>query len=97
MAEGQPARFDVALSKPVDAATTLTFTLRHGSTDADDIGTPTVTIAGQSVPVTVNADGSYSVPVAAGTTGGIVVSVPTVDDAVFEGNETFALVGTLSG
>ncbi|WP_039479540.1 hypothetical protein, partial [Pectobacterium wasabiae] len=97
VAEGQPARFDIALSKPVDAATTLTFTLRHGSTDADDIGTPTVTIAGQSVAVTVNADGSYSVPVAAGTTGGIVVSVPTVDDAVFEGNETFALEGTLSG
>ncbi|WP_039488647.1 hypothetical protein, partial [Pectobacterium wasabiae] len=82
VAEGQPARFDIALSKPVDAATTLTFTLRHGSTDADDIGTPTVTIAGQPVPVTDHGDGSYSVPVAAGTTGGIVVSVPTVDDAV---------------
>ncbi|QHQ16681.1 hypothetical protein GMW39_12905 [Pectobacterium parmentieri] len=97
VAEGQPARFEVALSKPVDAATTLTFTLRHGSTDADDIGTPTVTIAGQPVAVTVNADGSYSVPVAAGTTDGIVVSVPTVDDGVFEGNETFELVGTLTG
>ncbi|WP_323638596.1 hypothetical protein, partial [Pectobacterium parmentieri] len=36
-------------------------------------------------------------PVAAGTTGGIVVSVPTVDDGVFEGNETFELVGTLTG
>ncbi|WP_228377276.1 retention module-containing protein [Pectobacterium parmentieri] len=97
VAEGQPARFEIALSKPVDAATTLTFTLRHGSTDADDIGTPTVTIAGQPVAVTVNADGSYSVPVAAGTTDGIVVSVPTVDDGVFEGNETFELVGTLTG
>ncbi|WP_323662193.1 Ig-like domain-containing protein, partial [Pectobacterium parmentieri] len=97
VAEGQPARFEIALSKPVDAATTLTFTLRHGSTDADDIGTPTVTIAGQPVAVTANADGSYSVPVAAGTTDGIVVSVPTVDDGVFEGNETFELVGTLTG
>ncbi|WP_332838357.1 retention module-containing protein, partial [Pectobacterium parmentieri] len=28
VAEGQPARFEIALSKPVDAATTLTFTLR---------------------------------------------------------------------
>ncbi|MEI7043669.1 hypothetical protein WCT56_23440, partial [Pectobacterium parmentieri] len=36
VAEGQPARFEIALSKPVDAATTLTFTVRHGSTDADD-------------------------------------------------------------
>ncbi|MEI7123496.1 hypothetical protein, partial [Pectobacterium parmentieri] len=36
-------------------------------------------------------------PVAAGTTDGIVVSVPTVDDGVFEGNETFELVGTLTG
>ncbi|RKO74263.1 hypothetical protein C5E00_23945, partial [Pectobacterium parmentieri] len=97
VAEGQPARFEIALSKPVDAATTLTFTVRHGSTDADDIGTPTVTIAGQPVAVTANADGSYSVPVAAGTTDGIVVSVPTVDDGVFEGNETFELVGTLTG
>ncbi|WP_323662354.1 hypothetical protein, partial [Pectobacterium parmentieri] len=36
-------------------------------------------------------------PVAAGTTDGIMVSVPTVDDRVFEGNETFELVGTLTG
>jgi hypothetical protein len=47
--------------------------------------------------VTKNADGSYSVTVPAGTTDGIVVTVPTTDDDVFEGNEDFTLEATLTG
>ncbi|WP_409306506.1 type I secretion C-terminal target domain-containing protein [Pectobacterium sp. B1J-3] len=94
--EGGTASFDIALSQPVNNATTLSFTL-GGQIDAGDIGTPTATLNGQPLPVTVHADGSYSLTVPAGTTGGIVVSVPTVDDGVFEGRENFSLNATLSG
>ncbi|PWC09241.1 hypothetical protein B4923_20565, partial [Brenneria roseae subsp. americana] len=95
--EGNAATFDMTLSKPVDNATTLTFTLGGGNITSADIGTPTVTINGQGVPVSQNADGSYSLTVPAGTTGGIVVSVPTVEDGVFEGRENFTLSAALSG
>ncbi|WP_164461406.1 Calx-beta domain-containing protein [Alcaligenes faecalis] len=94
--EGENATFNVSLDKAVDADTTLTFTL-GGEIEADDIGEPTVTIGGQDVTVTKNADGSYSVTVPAGTTDGIVVTVPTTDDDVFEGNEDFTLEATLTG
>ncbi|AWG36125.1 hypothetical protein CA948_13880 [Alcaligenes aquatilis] len=94
--EGENATFNVSLDKAVDADTTLTFTL-SGEIEADDIGEPTVTIGGQDVTVTKNADGSYSVTVPAGTTDGIVVTVPTTDDNVFEGNEDFTLEATLTG
>ncbi|WP_333903325.1 type I secretion C-terminal target domain-containing protein, partial [Achromobacter insolitus] len=94
--EGSDAVFNVALTKPVDADTTLTFTL-GGEIEADDVGVPTVTIGGTSVTVTTNPDGSYSITVPAGTTGGIVVTVPTTNDTVFEGNEQLTLEATLSG
>jgi len=94
--EGNDAVFNVALSKPVDADTTLTFTL-GGQIEAGDVGTPTVMIGGKPAVVTANADGSYSITVPAGTTGGIVVTVPTTDDAVFEGREQLTLDATLTG
>ncbi|KXJ62976.1 hypothetical protein AXY46_02860 [Achromobacter xylosoxidans] len=94
--EGNDAVFNVALSKPVDADTTLTFTL-GGQIEAGDVGTPTVMIGGKPATVTANADGSYSITVPAGTTGGIVVTVPTTDDAVFEGREQLTLDATLTG
>ncbi|CAB3860216.1 hypothetical protein LMG26689_02449 [Achromobacter animicus] len=94
--EGNDAVFNVALSKPVDADTTLTFTL-GGQIEAGDVGTPTVMIGGKSAVVTANADGSYSITVPAGTTGGIVVTVPTTDDSVFEGREQLTLDATLTG
>jgi|GEM_PF-1891927 len=94
--EGHDAVFNVALSKPVDADTTLTFTL-GGQIEAGDVGTPTVMIGGKSAVVTANADGSYSITVPAGTTGGIVVTVPTTDDSVFEGREQLTLDATLTG
>ncbi|MEN5251639.1 type I secretion C-terminal target domain-containing protein, partial [Alcaligenes aquatilis] len=94
--EGENATFNVSLDKAVDADTTLTFTL-GGEIEDGDIGEPTVTIGGQDVTVTKNADGSYSVTVPAGTTDGIVVTVPTTDDDVFEGNEDFTLEATLTG
>ncbi|MFD4839916.1 retention module-containing protein [Achromobacter sp. NPDC058515] len=94
--EGSDAVFNVALTKPVDADTTLTFTL-DGQIEAGDVGTPTVTIGGQPATVKVNPDGSYSITVPAGTTGGIVVTVPTTDDSTFEGRENLTLEATLSG
>ncbi|MDF2862413.1 MAG: tandem-95 repeat protein [Achromobacter mucicolens] len=94
--EGSDAVFNVALTKAVDADTTLTFTL-GGQIEAGDVGTPTVMIGGRPATVTANADGSYSVTVPAGTTGGIVVTVPTTDDAVFEGREQLTLDATLTG
>ncbi|TQJ93650.1 retention module-containing protein [Achromobacter sp. SLBN-14] len=94
--EGNDAVFNVALSKPVDADTTLTFTL-DGQIEAGDVGTPTVMIGGKPATVTTNADGSYSITVPAGTTGGIVVTVPTTDDSVFEGREQLTLDATLTG
>ncbi|PTB00889.1 retention module-containing protein, partial [Halomonas urumqiensis] len=94
--EGDTATFDVELSNPVDNVTTLTFVL-GGEADDDDLGTPTVAINGADVTVTTNADGSFSIEVPAGTTDGIVVSVPTIDDDVFEGPESVTLTATLSG
>jgi VCBS repeat-containing protein len=94
--EGSDAVFNVALTKPVDADTTLTFKL-GGEIENDDVGVPTVTIGGVPATVTANADGTYSITVPAGTTGGIVVTVPTTDDNVFEGREDLTLTATLTG
>ncbi|WP_326491099.1 retention module-containing protein [Achromobacter deleyi] len=94
--EGGEAVFNVALSKSVDADTTLTFKL-GGEIESGDVGVPTVTIGGKSVTVTANADGTFSITVPAGTTGGIVVTVPTTDDTTFEGRENLTLEATLSG
>ncbi|QQN68267.1 beta strand repeat-containing protein [Comamonas testosteroni] len=94
--EGSDAVFNVTLGKAVDANTTLTFKL-GGEIEANDIGTVKVTIGGQPVTVTANADGTFSVTVPAGTTGGIVVTVPTNNDVVFEGSEKLTLQATLTG
>ncbi|PSJ40188.1 hypothetical protein C7H85_19145, partial [Zobellella endophytica] len=94
--EGAVATFAIRLDKAVDNATTLRFSL-GGDIAADDVGTPTVTIGGEAVAVTDLGDGRYSVSVPAGTTDGIRVSVPTVDDAVFEGEEQLVLSASLSG
>ncbi|SUY78491.1 Uncharacterised protein [Comamonas testosteroni] len=56
-----------------------------------------VTIGGTTVALVNNGNGTYSFQVPAGTTGGIVVTVPTHDDAVFEGSEKLTLEATLSG
>ncbi|WP_177340853.1 hypothetical protein [Comamonas thiooxydans] len=87
--EGSDAKFDITLGKAVDAETTITFKL-GGDIESDDIGTPVVTIGGTAVTLVNNGNGIYSFQVPAGTTGGIVVTVPTHDDAVFEGSEADA-------
>ncbi|NOG31810.1 retention module-containing protein [Halomonas sp. TBZ9] len=94
--EGDTATFDVSLSNPVDNATTLTFEL-DGEIDADDVGTPTASIDGTVVTVTDNGNGTFNLDVPAGTTDGIMISVPTIDDDVFEGPEDFTLTATLTG
>ncbi|MCT9813533.1 retention module-containing protein, partial [Acidovorax sp. Be4] len=114
--EGNSAVFNVALTKAVDADTTLSFTLggdagngaapllagrfaalaANDQIEPNDIGVPTVTVNGQPVVVT-EVNGVYSFTVPAGTTTGIVVTVPTIADGVFEGSESMVLTGTLTG
>ncbi|MGO5000562.1 retention module-containing protein, partial [Oceanisphaera sp. W20_SRM_FM3] len=94
--EGSTASFAVSLDKAVDNDTTLTFQL-SGQATAADVGTPSVTLNGVAVTVTAVAGGGFSVNVPAGTTSGLVVSVPTLNDTVFEGAESLVLTGTLSG
>ncbi|MBQ0133277.1 MAG: type I secretion C-terminal target domain-containing protein, partial [Comamonas sp.] len=95
--EGQSAVFNMAFYKAIDADTTISFGLVRGRAGANDIGTPTVTIGGQTVQVTSDGQGNYSFTVPAGTTGGIAVSVPTTDDVQYEGQETFSIQAHLAG
>ncbi|MDO1474013.1 type I secretion C-terminal target domain-containing protein, partial [Comamonas thiooxydans] len=94
--EGSDAVFNVALTKPVDAETTITFKF-GGDIEADDIGQVHVTIGGNPVALVDNGNGTYSFQVPAGTTGGIVVTVPTTLDGVYEGREGMTLTATLTG
>ncbi len=89
--EGSNAIFDVTLSNEAKAPYTVTFdTTVNGSAEADDITTPIVVKDSNGNEITANGDGSYTVP--AGETD-LSVEVPTVDDAVYEGDETFELNG----
>ncbi|MGN1057659.1 MAG: retention module-containing protein, partial [Comamonas sp.] len=96
--EGQNAVFQMALDKAIDAETTMSFKLNLGTAEADDVGNPSVFINGAAVTVSgPDADGNYTFQVPAGTTDGIEVRVPTTDDLVYEGAETFTLDATLTG
>ncbi len=87
--EGAPLLFNVTLSNASAAATTLAFSLAGGSAGAGDIGLP-----GFSHGVTLNADGSLSVP--AGVAA-FSITVPTLRDALVEPDETLRLtVGGVS-
>jgi hypothetical protein len=93
--EGDAVLFELTLSTSLSSDTTFTFNL--SGVESDDIGTPSVTIDGADVALTSNSDGSYSVTIPAGVTSGIVVSVPTMDDDLAEGDETLTITGTLTG
>ncbi|MDD2887326.1 MAG: hypothetical protein PHY66_05950, partial [Aliarcobacter sp.] len=87
--EGCGATFTVTVGQTV-APYKVTFnTTVNGSAETNDITTPLVVKAGNTV-ITVNQDGSYTVP--AGTTS-LTVTVPTVNDNIYEGSETFELNG----
>nr|WP_246842577.1 tandem-95 repeat protein [Achromobacter sp. HZ01] len=96
--EGADAVFHISLGNTGDLDKDTTITLKlDGRTETADHGTPVVTIGGVAVKVTANADGAYRFTLPAGAMSGIVVAVPTVDDAVFEGREPMTLTATLTG
>lgn len=88
--EGSTAVFNVTVTA-AEAPYTVTFatSLSSQSAEADDIGALVVKDNTGQV-IEPNQDGSYTVP--AGTTA-LTVEVPTNDDDVYEGSETFLLTG----
>ncbi|WP_043887339.1 Calx-beta domain-containing protein, partial [Vibrio sp. 16] len=86
--EGNSAEFTIDLDKPSDQDTTVKLTVVTGSAESEDLGDITVTTPNGTV-LTVNPDGTVTIP--AGETS-IIVSISTIDDSVFEGDEDFNLV-----
>jgi len=95
--EGTDLSYDVTLSKAPTADTEVTLKLVNGSGDvATDLGKEieVSTDGGNTwTKVTPAADGTFKVTVPAGSTNGIKVHVPTVDDNAVEGDETIRLEG----
>ena len=81
--EGTDLVYNVSLSNASTTATTFTFSLGGGSASADDYGTPVF-----SHGVVLNPNGTITVP--AGVTS-FTVTVPTVDDLLYETTETVPL------
>ncbi|MEH0741829.1 cadherin-like domain-containing protein, partial [Vibrio cholerae] len=94
VSEGSDATYTVNFDKPSTQDTVLKLTNQLGSAEQEDIGSIQVeTSDGQSL--TVNPDGTVTVP--AGTTS-LNVVIPTTQDDVYEGDETFTLdVESISG
>ncbi|MCG9597400.1 Ig-like domain-containing protein [Vibrio sp. Isolate25] len=92
--EGNTAVFDVALSSDVDGDVTYNFSLGFIAQTAtlDDFAVNPLNVSyqvnGLSQTVVANQDGSYTIP---GNATNIQVSVETIDDSIFEGNESFTL------
>ncbi|WP_423840451.1 calcium-binding protein [Vibrio mytili] len=89
--EGNSATFTVRLSAAADLDVTVNLrTLTDGlnTAEPEDIGAFVVTLADGVTVVTANSDGTYTIP--AGQTD-LKVTVPTTDDDVYEGDETFTL------
>ena len=95
--EGTNLTYDVTLNKAPTADTEVTLKLANGSGDvATDLGKEieVSTDGGNTwTKVTPDADGNFKVTVPAGSTNGIKVQVPTVDDTAVEGDETIRLEG----
>ncbi|EIV8466377.1 cadherin-like domain-containing protein, partial [Vibrio vulnificus] len=96
VSEGDSATFDVSLSNASTTETTVTLTLAGDSATAGtDFTSTEVTITyqdGTTQTVAVNGDGTFDVAIPAGDTT-FSISVQTIDDNVFEGDETFTLSG----
>ncbi|WGS59379.1 Ig-like domain-containing protein [Vibrio lentus] len=91
VSEGSAAEFTVSLDKEADTAVTVNLTSSTSganTAESDDIGNMVVTLSDGVTVVTVNDDGSYTIP--AGQTE-LKVSVATTGDDVYEGNETFSV------
>ncbi|ANQ21686.1 hypothetical protein BA893_08385 [Vibrio natriegens] len=89
--EGTDAVYTVKLSAAADIDVTVrlnTSTDGSNTAEADDIGSFVVTLADGVTVVSANSDGTYTIP--AGQTE-LKVTVPTTDDDVYEGDETFTV------
>ncbi|EGU53192.1 hypothetical protein VIOR3934_03624, partial [Vibrio orientalis CIP 102891 = ATCC 33934] len=94
VSEGSDATYTISYDKPSTQDTILKLTNQLDSAEQEDIGSVQVeTSTGQIL--TVNADGTVTVP--AGTTS-LNVVIPTTQDDVYEGDESFTLnVESVSG
>jgi len=89
--EGTDAVYTVRLSAAADIDVTVrlnTSTDGSNTAEADDIGSFVVTLADGMTVVNANSDGTYTIP--AGEKE-LKVTVPTTDDGVYEGDETFTV------
>ncbi|EOD2713610.1 Calx-beta domain-containing protein, partial [Vibrio cholerae] len=94
-AEGSNNTFSVSLSGTTAAETTIVLTLAGDTATkgVDFNGTSViVVINGVSQTVPVNEDGTFQVTVPTNTNS-FSVQVSTIDDNIYEGNETFTLSG----
>ncbi|CAH0527667.1 hypothetical protein CTH30272_01311 [Allocatenococcus thiocycli] len=90
--EGTGAEYTVKLSAAADIDVTVKLTTStdgSNTAESDDIGSIVVTLADGVTVVNVNSDGTYTIP--AGQTE-LKVTVPTTDDDVYEGDETFTVM-----
>uniref|UniRef100_UPI002410FA0A Calx-beta domain-containing protein n=1 Tax=Vibrio splendidus TaxID=29497 RepID=UPI002410FA0A len=97
--EGTDAVFTVSLSNETEAPVVVNLaptTDGNYTAEANDLGDMVVTyVDGNTQTQTLTVDGSGNVTIPAGVTA-ITVTVPTADDNVYEGDETFGLVVTES-
>ncbi|MFH4802659.1 Calx-beta domain-containing protein [Vibrio diabolicus] len=87
--EGTDAVYTVRLSAAADIDVTVrlnTSTDGSNTAEADDIGSFVVTLADGVTVVNANSDGTYTIPAGENE---LKVTVPTTDDGVYEGDETF--------
>ncbi len=98
--EGSSAIFSVTLTQASDEPVDIRFTASVGSEDtaesndfdADGLVVTYVDGDNATQTLTANADGSFTIP--AGVTD-LQVAVPTIDDDVLEGEETFTLSASI--
>ncbi|MFH4734204.1 Calx-beta domain-containing protein [Vibrio diabolicus] len=89
--EGTDAVYTVRLSAAADIDVTVrlnTSTDGSNTAEADDIGSFVVTLADGVTAVNANSDGTYTIPAGENE---LKVTVPTTDDGVYEGDETFTV------
>ncbi|MFH4613900.1 Calx-beta domain-containing protein [Vibrio diabolicus] len=89
--EGTDAVYTVRLSAAADIDVTVrlnTSTDGSNTAEADDIGSFVVTLADGVTVVNANSEGSYTIPAGENE---LKVTVPTTDDGVYEGDETFTV------
>ncbi|HHP0449906.1 TPA: Calx-beta domain-containing protein [Vibrio harveyi] len=96
ISEGDPAIFDITLDQPTQQETEVTLSLSDNSaTSGADYDNSLITITfedGSTDQINVGEDGTFSVSIPIGDES-FVITVDTIDDDVFEGNETFTLSG----